>query len=167
MAQESAFEQRARELRNQRDEIEKQDRSRLGEEEYQRRRGARRATIKTLCQRVMPMVEEARKRRFVYFRCSLDTGPGMSIRLQFADGKGAFYERSLSIDKVARDHGLETRLTDAVEINGSLHVYVRGLKGIEMLGPGMTAKRVRQTPEIDAIAREPSPSHGFPPVLDL
>jgi hypothetical protein len=69
----------------------------------------------------------------------------MSIRLQFADGHGAFYERSLSIGKMARAQGLQVRLSDAVEINGSLHIYVRSLEGIQMLSRGMTAKRVRAT----------------------
>lgn len=40
-------------------------------------------------------------------------------------------------------HGLEARLRDAVDINDSVHIYVRVLAGIEMLGSGMTACRVR------------------------
>jgi hypothetical protein len=147
MAEESAFQQRARELRQQRDEIEERDRAHYGEEEYQRRYTAKVATVRTLYERVNPLVEEARKRRFVYFRCSLDTGPDMSIRLQFADGRGTFYERSLSIGKVARVHGLRVSLIDAVEINGSVHNYVRGLEGIKMLSRGMTARRVRANGE--------------------
>lgn len=143
MGSQSEFEQRSRELRQGHDALEQMDRKRYGEEEFQRRHMAKLATAQTLHERVQPLVEEARKRRFAYFNCELGSSSQWSIRLQFADRDGAFYERSLSINKVAVTLGLKPTMIDALEINGSVLAYVRGLDGIKMLGRGMKAKRVR------------------------
>jgi len=132
----------AKKLRELRDEWHRAERASRGEEEYTRILGARAAAIQALCNRADPLVIEARTRGFVYFRTMRDLGSRPdAIRLQFADGKGSFYERSLGIERIASKVGLPRAWYR--ELEPALHSYVRSLDGIRMLASGMQIKRVR------------------------
>jgi hypothetical protein len=107
------------------------------------RDAAKADAIKELQGLVLPLVEEARQRGFVFFDCYLKTSlPTMPVRLQFADGTGSYYEKSLGIHKVAQKHGFSPTLGDATDINATVRSYVRHLDGIRMLDRGMRRRRV-------------------------
>jgi hypothetical protein len=104
---------------------------------------------KELRGRLGPLIDDARKRGFVFFSCALDLSlRSMPIRLRFGDGRGAFYERSLGIMKVAHEHGWgPLTLGDAVDFKVHVQAYVRSLDGIKMLGHNMSRRRVRANPK--------------------
>jgi hypothetical protein len=123
---------------------EAEDLARYGEEELERRKQAKRAIADERCQRINPIVDDARRRGFGYFRSLLDLRKD-GIRLQFADGKGTFYERMIGYSKLSNKHNIHLLLHDRSDIENSVHSYVRGMDGIGMLDHGMTATRVRAT----------------------
>jgi hypothetical protein len=126
----------------QRDEREADERRRLGEEGYAKAVAARDIAIQRLRERVDPLVADARRRGFVYFRSLQEIGArSATIRLQFADGKGSFYERRLGIEKLVKEVGMPSGWKWRLE--SAIHSYVRSLDGIGMLDHGMQAKRVR------------------------
>ena len=107
------------------------------------RQAAKQATLQELQRIVMPSVEEARHRGHVFFDCLLKISVrSMPIKLQFADGQGAYYEKTLGSQKLALKHGFSPTLGDAVDFNAGLRVYIRGLEGIKMLDRGMKGRRV-------------------------
>jgi hypothetical protein len=114
-----------------------------GEEEYARRIKAKEAVAKAVNERAAPMVDEARACGFMYFRCGLNTGTSIAIVLQFADGKGKYYERSIGLEKLMRKHLVHPSLPEYCDVSEALHREIRSMDGIEMLWYGMKRKKVR------------------------
>lgn len=147
MAEESPLpEWRIRESRERHEERRRQELASYGEEEYARRSRAKDAVIGVLCERVKSIALDAKKRGFSFFACELNLGTrNMPIRLEFADGEGAYFEKSLGLMREALKQGLKPTLPEASDINAAVHNYVRSIDGIRMLRPGMTRHRVRAT----------------------
>jgi hypothetical protein len=136
---------RVRETRERYEKRRQMEMKEYGEDEYARRVKATAAVIDTVCGWVKPLVSEARERGFVYFRCGLKLMPNLAVGLEFADGKGQFYERSIGLERLMRKHlsGPVATLPEYTDVSNAVHRYVRGLEGIKMLNHGMKAKRVR------------------------
>jgi len=133
------------EARKRREERKHEEIARYGEEGYARRQEAKQAVLNELKGRLDLFAEGAKKRGFVYFRALLDLHRNISIRLQFADGKGKFYERSVGLERLVTKHLGHALLMDFSDIEGLVHSYVRHIPGIGMLDHGMQVERVRAT----------------------
>jgi hypothetical protein len=117
---------------------------RYGEEGYSEREKVKDAVISDVIQRANPLIDEARRRGFVFVRCDTNRDAmSLPVTMQFADGKGQFYERSLPIAKDAAKHGLRVTLSDAVDVRVAVESYVRGLDGFKGIESGMKRRRVR------------------------
>lgn len=64
--------------------------------------------VSELCERIRPIANDALARGFVFFDCRLDLGPdSVPIVLRFADGNGAYYQRSFGL----RQFGIRSGFT--------------------------------------------------------
>jgi DNA-binding FadR family transcriptional regulator len=133
------------EARKRHEERKHEEIARLGEEGYARRQEAKQAVFNELKTRLDLLAEDAKKRDFVYFRTLLDLHKNTSIRLQFGNGKGKFYERSVGLERLVTKHLRNALLTEYSDIEALVHSYVRNLPGIAMLDHGMQVERVRAT----------------------
>jgi len=115
-----------------------------GEEGYAQREKVKDAVISDVIERVNPLVDEARRRGFTFIRCDTNRNAmSMPVTIQFADGKGQFYERSLPIAKDAAKHGLSVSLSDAVDVRVAVENYLSRLDGFKGIESGMKRRRVR------------------------
>ena len=82
-------------------------------------------------------------RGFQFFACHLDLGTRSNpIRLQFADGHGAFFECSLGIKQIAARAGVFLNMEDSVDMKIAVQSHVLNMDGIESLRSGMKRNRV-------------------------
>jgi len=149
MAEEaSGFSLQAKRLREMRDELERKQRTKYGEEKWALRQDGGRAGL---------LAEDARNRGFVYFSTILDlSSDGCPIRLRFCDGKGDFYERSLGHEKMSRQHKLHTLPNDWTDFKSAVYCHVMDMGGMKMRGRGMGRNRVRAT-AISVLETAPTP----------
>ena len=119
--------------------------AKLGEENYRRRQAAKRAVFEELRERLDTLANNAKARGFVYFRARLNLGgpAEITLRLQFADGNGKFYEHSIGLERLIQKHLGTAVLMEYSDIENLVHLYIRNLPGIEMLRRGMQSERVR------------------------
>jgi hypothetical protein len=100
--------------------------------------------VSDVIERVNPLVDEARRRGFMFVRCDTNRNAmSLPVIVQFADGKGQYYERSLAIAKDAAKHGLRVTLSDAVDVRVAVESYVRSLDGFNGIESRMKRRRVR------------------------
>src|ERR1022692_650506 len=83
-------------------ELDERDKSRYGDG-YEERLRIRAAIRSAVCEWIKPMAEYARARGFVFFRCNRDSN---RLQLRFADGKGAYFQRSVSLNRFADKYGI-------------------------------------------------------------
>jgi hypothetical protein len=102
------------------------------------------ARLNQLRERLDLLAEEAKKRGFVYFRVDRRSN-GVSIRMQFADGKGKFYERSVGLERLVKEQFGSPFLPVYSDIEDLVRSYVRNLSGIGAADHGMLDERVRAT----------------------
>ena len=115
-----------------------------GEEGYAEREKIKDAVIGEVIELAKPLVDEARNRGFMFVRCDTNrSARSLPVIVQFADGKGQYYERSLAIAKVAGKHELSVTLSDAVDLRVAVENYVRSLDGFKGIESRMKRIRVR------------------------
>jgi len=134
---------RVREARQRWEEWRQFELAHYGEEEFARRIEGKKAVPGVLCQRVTPLAEEALRRGFPYFGCELDIGKARAIVLQFADGEGAYYQRSIRIERLMKERLNIPQLPDYYDIKAAVYLHMRKLEGIRMMGRHMRARKVR------------------------
>jgi hypothetical protein len=109
--------------------------------EYQLRLRQNSTLAADLMIQMRPFIEQARRRNFLYFRSLVDYGKRDTLKLQFADGKGSYYVRSVSVAKLAEKHGIDP---DMHLIDGRIYHAMLD-DGFGGLDHGMQVTRVRAT----------------------
>jgi hypothetical protein len=99
------------------------------------------AVLNELKERLDLYAEDAKKRGFVYFRADLHAND-VSVRLQFADGKGRFYERSVGLRLLVKKHFGNAFVPVYSDIANLVNFYIRDLPGMGILDHSMLAQRV-------------------------
>lgn len=125
-------------LRKRRREIDERDQELYGDG-YQERLRIRDAIGSDVFEWIKPMAENARARGFSFFRCNTDRS---RLQLQFADGKGAYFQRSVSLKRFADKYGISLDWNECPDISSATESCVLGLNGMRSLDHGMTSKRV-------------------------
>ncbi len=126
--------------RKYRRELDDREKARYGDayEEWLRIRAAFKSDVWAW---IKPMAEDASARGFRYFRCNQDTNR-FQLQLQFADGKGSYFQRSVSLNRFADKYALSLNWDECLRIRSAVESYIRELVGMGMLDHGMTARRV-------------------------
>ena len=125
------------------DEHRKNQIQQYGEEGYTQREAVKDVVIAQVIEHAGPLVDEARRRGFTFVRCDTNRDAlSLPVLIQFADGKGQYYQRSLAIAKVAATHGLNVTLSDAVDVRVAVENHLRGLEGFKGIESNMKKKRV-------------------------
>jgi len=120
------------------------DKARYGEEGFKARQETKRAIGRDLVERIRPVAEAAKLRGFVYFQCR--PGPHYDgLELQFADGKGTYFRRSIRLNRFADKHRISLDWQECFDIASALEHAVKDIFEMGYLDHGMTAKRVRAT----------------------
>jgi hypothetical protein len=133
-------------LRKMADERKQRELEKFGEKGYAERQAGIDRAVDEVITWVTPLMEEARSRDFKYFRCSLDLGRAAStafgIRMQFADGKGNYFERCPGFTKILEKYVGHASIPEHWDVVDAIHSFVRQ-RGFGMLESRMCRQRVK------------------------
>lgn len=118
-------------------ELDERDKARYGDG-YEERLRIRAAIESDVLEQIKPMAENARARGFCFFRCTEDSD---RLQLQFADGEGAYFQRSVSLNRFAAKHRIPS-WHECSRISSAMEHYVEDLYGMRSLDHGMMSRRV-------------------------
>jgi hypothetical protein len=121
--------------------------ARYGEQVYADRQKAIDAAIDVVVGWIIPLMDEARKLGCGFFRCDLhhalrSTSLGECIRIQFADGRGKYFERCPSLDKTMNRFLTHPSGPEYWDVVSAVHRYVRE-RGFGPLSSRMLQQRVK------------------------
>jgi hypothetical protein len=124
------------------EERERLERERRASPQYQREHKRNADIAIELLAYIGPFIEEARQRGFHYFRSLVDYRT-CGIQLQFADGKGKYYLRAVSLGRLCRRHGTSPDYRVASQVSDHVYIHLLHEEGFGMLDHGMMRERVK------------------------
>ena len=96
-----------------------------------------------LCARAVAFASDAYLVGFPFFACDIKSNlRGAPIRLQFADGTGDFFERTLRLRMVSIKKGLWLSPEQKIGIMDAVRSRVLNLNGVQSIVHGMKRRRI-------------------------